>query len=192
MLCIHLIMMCDTVEAIPITIQWMSGDITTIHHTPNKSLYHLKQAILTAVQSDENPFRLTLYRRGNDENEDKDEEEWIHVTHTNYPSMFRKTTHFYAVMRDVILQESLEYIYPLNGHDLWRFTCESAVDRHRIQISVVVCEQEGFCPITDYHEAKRNKQDIPWKYGVDAFLKQYPVTEQTLANMVQLWSERRR
>lgn len=183
-------MICDTVEAIPVTVQWMSGDITTIQHIPNKGLYHLKHAILTSIQSYENPFHLTLYQKGDEE---KGEEEWIHVTYTTYPSIFREAaTHLYAVMRGTILQESLEYIYPLNGHDLWRFTCESAVDRHRIQISVVVCEQEGFCPITDYHEAKRNKQDIPWKYGVDAFLKQYPVTEQTLANMVQLWSERRR
>jgi hypothetical protein len=189
MLYIHPIMMCDTVEAIPITVQWMSGDITTIQHTPNKSLYHLKQTILSAIQSYDNPFHLTLYQRGDEE---KGEEEWIHVTHTNYPSIFRKATHFYAVMRSAILQESLEYIYPLNGHDLWRFTCESAVDRHRIQISVVVCEKEGFCSITDYHEAKRNQRDIPWKYDVETFLRQYPVTEQALTNMIRLWSERRR
>ncbi len=181
--------MCDTVETIPITVQWMSGDVTILHHTPNKSLYHLKQTILTAIQSHENPFRLTLYRKG-EESEGK--EEWIHVTHTNYPSIFRKPAHFYAVMRDMVIQESLEYVYPLNDYDLWRFTCESSVDRHRIQISVVVCEKDGFCPITDYHEARRNQRDIPWKYGVETLLRQYPVTEQASINMVQLWNERRR
>ena len=176
--------MCDTVETIPSTVQWMSGDITTIRHTPNRSLYHLKQAILTAVQSNENPYRLTLYRKG------EEDEGWIHVTHTNYPSMFRREAHFYAILRDAILQEKLEYIYPLNHHDLWRFTCESEVDRQRIQISAVVCDREGFCSITDYHKAKQH--DIPWTYGVEAFLRQYPISEHALANMKQLWSERRR
>lgn len=186
-------MMCDTVETIPITVQWMSGDITIIHYTPNKSLYRLKQAILTAIQSNANPYRLSLYLKD-------EEDEWTYVTHTNYPSLFRKEAHFYAVMKDAIIHERLEYIYPLNGHDLykysldghdlWRFTYEDS-DEHRVQISMAVCKNDGFCGMTEYREAKQNGQDIPWKYGVETFLRDYPIAEQSLTNMVQLWRNRR-
>ena len=174
------------VQFVPVTIQWMSGDITTISHHPRSSLYWLKRMILSMNHEVVTPHLLSLYTKNA-------EGEWVEYTRPT----IQDETHFYAVVRQPIIHERLDYIYPMEGNDIWRFTYQDQLASQK-QLSVIVQTGEWFCRVNEYHDAIQRGRAIPWIHTVEGLLEWYMTTEQgmaleehTLLNWIYLWKNRR-
>ena len=175
-----------SVQSLQLTIQWMSGDITHVSHQPFRGLYLLKRTILSTINSDVNPCLLSFYTKDADG-------EFTEYTHP----VIKKETHFYAAIREPILHERLDYIYPMGEDDLWRFTYQSSDGINQKQIVVLAKQGDWFCGINEYYKAKQQREPVQWIHTVEEFLEWYMTTKQgmvlgehALANFVFLWKNR--
>jgi hypothetical protein len=96
--------------------------------------------------------------------------------------------HLYAVIRQSILNEKLDYIYPFEDGSCWRFSYHKG--NHRPQISFI--HKDGmFCGMNHYHEARKTEQMIPWTHTIESFMDIYKLEEQICSNLIYLWNNRK-
>lgn len=173
---------------VALTIHWISSDAPSqeIVFDPRRGWYALKKILQNTVPHlpIPSPLRISLFQLDGN----------IFVECQSGPITEGE---YYALVRDPILHERLDYIYPMGEADLWRWTYQP-VDEGvaREQISFIFREGR-FCGIQEYREARQAGGDVPWHTCVEDFLSsecqkrgEGRISETARWNLLDLWYRR--
>lgn len=171
-------------EPISLTLYWLSRESEphTFSWNPLHGWYRLKQHLLERLPPlpVRNPLQISLFRLQEDD-----------LVECRSGAM--ESGVYYATVRPS-LRERLDYIYPMEDANLWRWTY--VIQENRMTLSFL--EHNGrFCRLQEFYQAKQAGHPIPWHPSVDAFLSWVTETggipmEGTLrSHLLLLWHQRR-
>lgn len=163
---------------VQVTIQMMSGCQVTLCADPQNGWWFLKQQFIVATtnQGKLSPYHMILMRL-------TDDGEYIECDR-NMPIENRI---YHLIVRDPILYEAVEYIYPIvEDGNLWRISYPVYLADEIIQIksmTIAVTKTGACCNHVEYTPATLLKNPIPWRPTIEILLKEYEMTDQSRANI---------
>lgn len=168
---------------VTLTIHWLfkEAECCTFSYPPLHGWYRLKQRLLANVAHLQihNALRIALFRLHGDD-----------LLECRSGSI---SPGVYYAMVQPRLEERLDYIYPMEDADLWRWTYRTQ-EGERKTLSVLDNRNGQFCRLQEFRHAKQTGDPVPWHPSIDAFLfwmMENGLEREVSSHLLLLWHQRR-
>jgi hypothetical protein len=165
-------------------IQLLSGDVIPLSHPAHQGLFYIKCALARMNPEWETPLQV-LYRQ--------DEKGDYSVCKNPFSS--KEGERLYLVIREPIRNEGLQFIYPFDHMELYRFY--HSLQSNSVEFTFTVKENTAFSMDYPYWKKERSVEKTTWFFSVEEMLRHYsetvcesPLEEDSIQNMIYLWETR--